>query len=319
MTSLAYTYNVKEPELYNLTDVKDWKAALENNGYVVIKDVLTEEEQSTYFDLFKKDWTTVSHRFNFDDTTTWKRDNCPIMMKTGFTYASGFSQCDFMWSLRTNPNIKGIYENLYNTNELVTSFDGFSVFLSDKQDPGYWLHIDQNRENPLVDELSIQGAYNFFPVEAKDAGFVVVPGSHNTYDPEEGTVYPNQQFIQIPPEDPHIDSAIKLIIPKNCFTLWNSFTIHGSEGMYPNDGKKELNRLTAYITYFPKYLRSDVIMRKRMAGYYLSECCNHYATRHDVKGHPYGTKSRYLANEFKTIRTTLTPEGGIPVERLKLI
>jgi hypothetical protein len=319
MTSLPHRYYVAEPELYNLTDVKDWKAALKYNGYVVIKDILTEEEQSEYFDLFKKDWTTVSPKFNFTDTNTWKKDNCPIMQKTGFTYASGLSQCDFMWSLRTNPNIRGIYENLYDTNELVTSFDGFSVFLSDKQDPGYWLHIDQNRENPLIDEQSIQGAYNFFSVGEKDAGFVVVPNSHDTYDPPKGTVYPHQQFIQVDSTDPHIDFAVKLIIPKNCFILWNSFTIHGSEGMAPNLYKKELNRLTSYITYFPKYLRSDTIRRERMAGYYLSECCNHYATRHDVKGYPYGTKSRYLANDFQTIKTTLTPEGNIPAERLKLI
>ena len=41
---------------------------------------------------------------------------------------SGFGQSDFMWYLRTNKHIKKIYEDIYNTNDLVVSLDGFSVF-----------------------------------------------------------------------------------------------------------------------------------------------------------------------------------------------
>ena len=33
---------------------------------------------------------------------------------------------------------------------------------------------------------------------------------------------------------------------------------------------KPINRLTSYITYFPKRLRSDIIYRHRLSGYYLS-------------------------------------------------
>ena len=86
-------------------------------------------------------------------------------------------------TLRTNSNIKSIFEDLHNTNELVTSFDGFSVFTSPKQDTGKWLHIDLNEYHPWVDEFCPQGAYNFFKVDTSDAGFVVVPYSHETYKP----------------------------------------------------------------------------------------------------------------------------------------
>ena len=68
---------------------------------------------------------------------------------------------------------------MYHTKELVVSFDGFSLFLSKRQNSQTWLHIDQHPTDPLY---SIQGAYNFFPVGEEDAGFIVVPGSHRTYN-----------------------------------------------------------------------------------------------------------------------------------------
>ena len=320
MTSLYdhKNYNTGEPELYNKNDVDSWKSALEKNGYVVIKDILSKEDYDNSLELFKKDWNMVSPGFNFDDETTWKRNNMPLMYDKGMTFGNGLSQSDFMWSLRTNSNIKSIFEDLHNTNELVTSFDGFSVFTSPKQDTGKWLHIDLNEYHPWVDEFCPQGAYNFFKVDTSDAGFVVVPYSHETYKPPDDILMTGRQFISLDENDEHYQYATKLIIPENSFILWNSYTIHGSEGMDKNM-PISLNRLTSYITMFPKNLRSDTIKRKRLAGYYMSECCNHYANRHDVKGIPYGMRSRYLANEFNTIKSTLTEDGSIPADRLILI
>ena len=62
--------------------------------------------------------------------------------------------------------------------------------------------------------------------------------------------------------------AKKLLIPGNCFVLWNSKTIHASTGM--TKGTTGLDRVTAYITYLPKYLRTKE-MKKRKQAYWTQE------------------------------------------------
>lgn len=54
------------PTLFNKDDTKNWKEFLEREGYVVIKNI--EEKKvvlSDILDQFKKDWTTVSPKFDF--------------------------------------------------------------------------------------------------------------------------------------------------------------------------------------------------------------------------------------------------------------
>ena len=70
------------------------------------------------------------------------------------------------------------------------SYDGFSVFVSRKQQSKFWLHIDQHPQDKLY---SVQGAYNFLPVGEADAGLLVVPKSHKTYTDAPAKA---KQFIQ---------------------------------------------------------------------------------------------------------------------------
>ena len=166
------------------------------------------------------------------------------------------------------------------------SYDGFSVFVSRKQQSKFWLHIDQHPQDKLY---SVQGAYNFLPVGEADAGLLVVPKSHKTYTDAPAKA---KQFILIDPKDEHASRAIKLIIPENCFVLWNSKTIHANTGM----GKPknlEINRLTSYICYFPKSLRSEEVLQQRLAGYKNGDNCGHYAIKHNVKQHPFQSKKYY--------------------------
>ena len=50
-----------------------------------------------------------------------------------------------------------------------------------KQKSKSWLHIDQNPNNNIY---SIQGSYNFMPVNNDDAGFICIPKSHITFSPK---------------------------------------------------------------------------------------------------------------------------------------
>lgn len=300
------------PTLFSITDDTAWKTHLSEEGYVVIKNVLDEKAYNNLYQQFIKDWSYVSPKFDFNDKNTWTTTNSPMMWGKGMIYSSGLGQSDFQWGLRTDPNIISIWQRLHGTKDLVVSYDGFSVFLNRKQKPNFWLHIDQNPKDVLY---SVQGAYNFLPVGEYDAGLVVVPKSHKTYNID---IDRRKQFITIDPEDDHAKKAVKLIIPKNCFVLWNSKTIHANEGM-SKPKNVEFNRLTSYICYFPKEHRSEDVLKQRIEGYKNADNCGHYAIKHCVKRHPYGLKSRYLARGFNTIKPTLEEDGTIPKDRLAFI
>ena len=300
-----------KPQLFEKTDHSGWSSYLDTHGYVVIKDILTQTSKDVAYSLFKKDWKTVSPYFDFDDPESWSINNTPIMWGKGMAIFNGFGQSDFMWYLRTHPEIKNIFKMVYNSNQLVTSMDGFSVFLSKTQTSKSWLHIDQNPVNKIY---SIQGSYNFMPVKTKeDAGFVVVPGSHKTFTPE---VKHKNDWIVCEDQDKYIQQCRKLAIPENCLTLWNSKLIHANEGM--SHSHTHLNRLTAYITYQPLSIRPPNILGKRIAAYKEGSTTSHWANRCELKRYPYGFKTRYESRGYHTITPTLDA-GNIPTKRSELL
>lgn len=305
--SVGYT-----PELFDIENDNAWKEHLDREGYVVLRNILSSEKKQECFNTFKRDWNKVTPNFNFEDKTTWNIKNCPLMFGKGMAVYKGFGQSNFMWSLRTDSNIKSIFEKIFNERELVCSMDGFSVFVSKEQKSKPWLHIDQNPSNTLY---SIQGAYNFMPVQSvNDAGFVLVPQSHKTYNP---VVNHTKDWIVVDSNDEHLSQSVKLLIPENCFTLWNSKLIHSNEGM--NKQEIELNRLTCYITYLPKSFRSLSILEKRKEAYKKSETTSHWANKCEIKRYPFGFKKRFESRGYSSIQPELENDGSIPIERLEML
>ena len=284
------------PELFKSLNSTEWKKYLDENGFVVLKNILPRETMIKYFKLFAKDWKFVSPNFDFHNKETWIPSNSPMMWNKGMVYWNGLSHSDFMWSLRTDKNILNIWHLLHNTKDLVASFDSFSVYLSNKQKSDSWLHTDQSFDSDLY---SIQGAYNFLPVNEHSAGFIVVPKSHKTYKIIKNS---KTNFSQIDKSDLHNQLAVKLIIPENCFVLWNSKTIHANVGITDKKLKYDLNRLTCYLSYFPKTLRSEDIFKKRITGYYNGISCSHFAIKYNPKQHPYGVKKKYESRDFNFIK-----------------
>ena len=169
-----------QPPLYDINNFASWKSFLDEHGYVVLQNILNKEEVKMGLELFKKDMSQISSNFNLDDPSTFQIENTPLMFSKGMAVYNGWGQSDFMWHLRTKPQIKRIYEQIYQTDDLVVSLDGFSL-VSPKQKSPSWLHIDQNPKNKIY---SIQGSYNYLPVTELDAGFTLIPKSHLTFKPE---------------------------------------------------------------------------------------------------------------------------------------
>jgi len=323
------TLNTYTPPMFDRADVDSWKMYLDTEGYAVIRDVLEQPAVEAGIEQFWKDWNIVSPGFVRNDPTTWSIQTAPMMFAKGMAVFNGFGQSDFTWHVRTQQPIIDIFAKIHNTDHenLITSFDGFSVFFSKKQkSPKDWWHIDQHPSNPTY---TVQGAYNFLPVTEESAGFTVVPRSHREFVPAPTAV--PKDWIQVhankTPEEAAaaVANGVKLLIPANCFVLWNSKTIHANIGIVPLNRRDKrdagvLNRLTVYVTYVPRSRRtSEAQLAERKAAYMSGATTSHWPNKVEIKTYPWGFGPAYEAKGFGRITPTLDAEGNIPADRLKYI
>jgi ectoine hydroxylase-related dioxygenase (phytanoyl-CoA dioxygenase family) len=301
------------PPVFSLDEKDKYLEYLDNNGFVAIGGVLTKEEQDTALDLFRTAWTTVSPTFDFSNLESCDIRNSPMMYDKGMASFSGFSQSEFMWNLRLNPKIQQIFKNVYTEEDLVVSFNAFSVFFDPRQQSDRWWHVDQAPSNPAY---CVQGAYNFLPVQEDSAGFIVVPGSHKLPLPT-NIRKEKRDWIVFDEHDPFVsENGRKLVIPENCLVLWNSRTIHANIGMDASVVRsKRLDRITAYISYMPKKLRTDEVLEARLNAYANAVACSHWANKCHEKKYPWGFGPRYESRGYRSI----TPLMPIPEDRLKFI
>ena len=298
------------PPTFNKNAVDYWKEYLAEEGYVVLHNILEPEQVTTGIEHFWRSWNRVSPGFVRGDPTTWSIQTAPMMFAKGMAVFNGFGQSDFMWYLRTQPQIVGIFEEVHNTKDLVSSFDGFSVFFSKKQKSKAWWHIDQHPENPVY---SVQGAYNFFSVTQESAGFTVVPKSHRTFTPQTTN---KKDWIQI--DDPITTQGVKLLVPENSFVLWNSRTIHANTGMSCKKDPFKLDRLSAYITFAPRRIENKNKQLRELS-YKTGDTCSHWANKNEIKRYPWGFGPRYIQRGFGKIEPLRTADLEIPEDRLVYI
>lgn len=70
------------------------------------------------------------------------------MVDIGLLNQFDIGQSEFLWSIRGNPNVKKVFAQIWNSNELCVSFDGAGCFRNWHLNPkwktvGGWYHCDQ--------------------------------------------------------------------------------------------------------------------------------------------------------------------------------
>ena len=301
------------PETFAVSDHERWMTHLEEEGFAVLHDVISQEDADLALETFKQEFCAVSPRFDWEDKDTWTTDNCPMVWNKSSVVYNGFGQSDSNWLLRTNSLAKEAFACVYGTDELATSFDGFSLFLSDTQKSPSWLHQDQR---PSDDRHSVQAILNVLPCGAFDAGFICVPRSHKTYVPADAT----SDWMMLPKDDPNQKLAQKILTPPRSLILFNSKTIHANIGMVKNHPNgTHVNRFSAYTTFVPKSRQTPEILDARMKGYFTGVATSHWGDRFEPKKIPFHIRKRYIERGFNDLPPTTTPDGEIPPERLALI
>ncbi|GMG04658.1 unnamed protein product [Aspergillus oryzae] len=108
----------------------DWRDEFHRNGCVVLKNVISPERAKYYADKQIEWLKNFELGFDENDESTWTAEHLPKSV----------------WEARTEPAIIEIFEKLWETKELLCSFDGINISLPRRKDLNWspWPHCDQN-------------------------------------------------------------------------------------------------------------------------------------------------------------------------------
>ena len=121
---------LEEPEYF---------ADLRERGYTVIENVLTPDETETALTSFKNWENSVPGLHEYH-----KKYNAHGIYKF---HQAGHQR--HAWYIRTRPTVQNVFKQLYNTDELVTSFDSCThIPLGTKKKKSFWCHYDSKDREP---------------------------------------------------------------------------------------------------------------------------------------------------------------------------
>ena len=322
-TVLYQNYHSDE-YLFSIDEYESWNTYLKDNGFVVIKDILEKEEYENGLDLYWKMMTNINRDINRNDRSTWNKNNFPPTFR-GICSYYGICQSDFAWYLRKNNKIQDIFSKIHDCtkDELCTSMDAINMMYSkENYSRKLWLHEDQAKNLVGGDINSVQGAYNFYPVNEKDSGLLVVPKSHLNFEKRHfmRTELPKQHYCELDKNAEENKQAVKLILPSNVFVLWNSRTLHcNADSLQDRSDDSNnipcMNRVTNYIAMLPKKYRSEQVLEDKKKLYLSGRGSTHWANfSHKKPFYP-----RYKKYPNMNILPISLEDGHIPSSILSLL
>jgi len=204
--------------------------------------------------------------------------------------------------------VKQAFEKVWDTNDLLVSFDGCGVFRPPERNPawrtrGAWFHIDQNcyKKSGLH---AVQGLVNYFPSGPHDGGFVVVPKSphmiHAAFEKHTDICATTcGHFVKMRPDFEFWKDArvavgkrdatnkydllpVKLVLEAGDMVLWDSRTIHCNHPVTKLSDDPEaanrLKRLTAYICMTPTRLAQNLeeLVKYRIFAFQMGVTTTHW-------------------------------------------
>jgi len=263
-SSIDYTTPSPRFSVTNKDTLKDGLNYLNENGYVVISDIMNSDEINQNKDLL---WQFLENASNNtiqrNDPQTWA-NNWPSYSTHGVVSGSGIGQSDFLWNVRSHPQIKKVFTETWNDSQLLVSFDGCGIFRDWRYDPtwktnGGWNHVDQNPK-AKPDRCCIQGLMSLTDQDDTTGGLIVYPKTYLHFDELSDIVKNTDDFVKVPDTHPVMNQGKTLGKLVHCkagdLILWDSRTIHCNSPAV-NIEKRDKNepahllRIVAYVCMSP--------------------------------------------------------------------
>lgn len=211
------------------------KTDLQQNGYAIVQNVLSPEEVETAKSMFH----------------SWRQKTVPNFNPPHGIYKYhevGHQQ--HAWYIRTNPKVQSVFKSIWDTDELITSFDG-SCYIAPEcsRKDKHWIHTDQAPDS--IGLKCIQGFVSL--TDNKERTFVVYEKSHlyhHSYFIEKGIQSKtNWHVIDSQTIENMKDQKRVLHVPAGSLVLWDSRSFHANQ--YGSSDSKE-ERIVQYICFLPR-------------------------------------------------------------------
>tara|TARA_Y100000994_G_C15586439_1_gene398731 strand:- start:35 stop:904 length:870 start_codon:yes stop_codon:yes gene_type:complete len=220
----------------NITEIKEH---LNNHGWCIVPNVLSNEEVKEAKQMFYNWQTTIKNHDYLHNT---------IDPHSIYKYHEAGHQ-EHAWFIRTRPKVKEVFSGLWNTDELVVSFDG-SCYVSKecKKKDAIWTHSDQA---PSIQKLACyQGFVSL--TNNKERTLVVYDKTHLIHNEyfKRKNIMNNENWNLIDKQDVMNAHKLKrvLTVPAGALVLWDSRTFH--QNQYGAPCSEE--RMVQYVCFLPK-------------------------------------------------------------------
>ncbi|CAM9177576.1 unnamed protein product [Ectocarpus sp. 13 AM-2016] len=272
---------------------------LVTNGYSVVGGVLSSDDCTQAVDGTWAWLASLGSGIEPSNPKTWVL--WPKSFGHGLVQHYGIGQAPFFWEVRMNKNVRGVFESLWGTPDLVTSFDGVCIrrppemtrcrHESKKDQP--WLHCDQSKQTvgkvPTVNGWQcIQGGVNLEASDEGDACFRVLSGSHTLHAsaPWQGT---SKDYYAL--ADSEIDwyksqgcVDTKVTCPKGGMVLWDSRAIHSNTNPVKGRNNPGRFRYTLFVCMIPRSHLSIECAEKRRNAFQENRTASHWPARMTLFG-----------------------------------
>jgi len=242
--------NISNNSNYYDIDISNNILELQNKGYTIIPNVYNEEEITEYKMEFFEWYYNVPY-LNYLHY---------IIDFNGIFKHHQVGHQRFAWLARTNPKIINIFKKIWNTEELITSFDGCCYYPSNHtENENYWTHTDQS---PLKEGLNCYQSFLSLTNNSRRT-FIVYQNSHLLHHSyfKNMNIQENNDFCIIDQNYINQISKTKTYIQVNAgdLVIWDSRTFH------QNCCESNEERLIQYLCYLPKnhILNTDKEQEKR--------------------------------------------------------
>jgi len=204
---------------------------LKTHGYVVIDDVLSTEEVHHATQLFR----------------VWKEKNSIPVGNHGIIQTHNAGHQEHAWYIRTRPNVINIFQHIWNTKDLIVSFDGMCYMSPTDHYEDYWMHTDQSPTDTSF--RCYQGFVALTDNEHKT--MKVCDNTHLIYDAyvQQYNLKSTSNFNIIHEEycKPLVQTSLS--VKKGSLVIWDSRLFHQN---HCGDIGNTEERIVQYVSYMPK-------------------------------------------------------------------
>ena len=285
MEQLVKRIDYLEEQINNLF-IEKYIINLKENGYVVIPNVLNIDEINKAKNLFINWKNSIPNLDKLHNT---------IDPHGIFKFLEVGHQ-EFAWYLRTRPQIINIFKKIWNTDNLVVSFDGSCYIPKDcnKKDK-IWTHTDQSpNDNDLKCYQSFVSLTN-----NEERTLIVYEKSHLLHEKyfKERNISHSKNWNLIDIDYLNNIEYSKKILKVNAgdLVIWDSRTFH--QNRYGKSNIEE--RLVQYLCYLPKNVKNNNKnqQNKRLKYFITRRTTSHWPYPLNVNGlqpQTYGDKSKLI-------------------------